>query len=100
MTLDFKAILAKIIPLVAFVAPLTPTTIDDEALKLLRALDASPALLDWFKGKFAQDQAGVLSIETDPPEPLVEELRLRDLDWGKLIEKLPALIALFRAHAG
>lgn len=98
--MDILNLLVKSLAFLKTLAALTAITVDDEIVALLEAIADSPALLDWLKGKIDADAAGVLSIETDPPQALVEEIGKRKIDWAKLIEKLPALIALVKALSG
>lgn len=77
----------------------TATTLDNELYDLLAAIDDSPALKSWLASKIGQQQNGVLSIESDPPEALVLEVRERRIDWSKLVAMLPTIIQLLGAFA-
>lgn len=96
MAIDLRAALGKALALLTILAASTATKVDDEVVSFLAAINDSPALLEWFQRKFADDAAGVLSVETDPPAALVEEIKLRDLPWDKLIAALPMLIQIVK----
>lgn len=100
MAVDLRNVLSRSLGLLALLAAQTKTTIDDEVVALLQAIHDSPALLDWFQSKLAADASGVLSIETDPPEALVEEVRERKINWARLVELLPVLLQVAKTFAG
>lgn len=97
---SFLEVLRKAKPLIELLVSLTPSTADDDGVKILYSILESPVLGGWFKSKVEADAAGVLSIESEPTPEVAQELRDRKIDWSKLIEKLPALIAIFKAFAG
>lgn len=97
MGFDLLGALGKALALLGILAASTATKVDDEIVSLLQAIHDSPKLLEWFQRKLADDKAGVLSVESSPPEALVEEIKLRDLPWDKLVAALPVLIAIVKA---
>jgi hypothetical protein len=80
----------------------TKTTADDELSAVLDQLLVDPLrghvvrLLDKALTQTVSEPGLVLSMEA-PDEVLVEDLRLRDIDWAKLIETVSKLAALFAA---
>jgi len=100
MGFDLLGALGKALSLLSILAATTATKVDDEIVSLLQAIHDSPKLLEWFERKLADDKAGVLSVESSPPEALVEEIRLRDVPWDKLVAALPTLIAIAKLFGG
>lgn len=96
MAIDLRVALGKALALLTILAATTATKVDDEIVGFLNAINDSPALLEWFQKKFSDDAAGVLSVESDPPAALVEEIKLRDVPWAKLVAALPTLIQIVK----
>jgi hypothetical protein len=102
LVMDILDILLKSLSFLKTLAALTATKVDDEIVELLQAIADSPALVDWLKGliESTSDNEGVLSLIGEPSAEVTEALRERKIDWARLIEKLPALIALLKAFSG
>lgn len=91
-----RDILTRFIAIASFLTSYTSTKIDDEVLAFAQAVVDSPALLAWLETLINAPE-GTQQLVGPPPELLVEELRERRIDWAKLLERLPALIALVKA---
>jgi hypothetical protein len=104
MSFNLREALGRSIGLLSLLAQQTTTKVDDELVALMDAIYNSPKLMDWFATKFAESEkaggVGVLSIEAGPPETLVEEIRLRDIDWAKMAQHASTIIAIVKLLSG
>lgn len=98
MSLDF--ILTKASAFFAVIAPMTPIKTDDELPALIDAIRSDAILFGWLEAKVAADEAGVLQMEAGPSEEMTLALNARGIDWAKLIQYLPAIIAIVKTLRG
>jgi hypothetical protein len=92
--------LSKVRAFLVAAAPLTPIKSDDAAIVVIDALLHDGRLFGWFGTKVAEDDNGVLSLESTPPVALQVVLEQRQIDWAKLLEFLPTIITLVRMFRG
>lgn len=98
--MDIFSLLPGLAQALRVLAKLTGKHILADLADFIDVLLQSPQLLDWFKSKVAADAAGTLSIEGDPPEAIVQEVRERRIDWAKWIALLPTLLEVAKAFRG
>lgn len=93
--MEFRAILTKIRSLLAMLAPVTPIKLDDALVVLIDAALADANVFGWLKAK-AEQPAGTLSLEAEPPVALQQTLELRGLKWGQVLAMLPQILEIIR----
>lgn len=96
-----RALLLKALAVLKVLATLTATKVDDEIVGLLEMIAAEPSIIRWFEeAVLPADAAGILSVADAPPEAIREAVERRKIEWAKLLQHLPALIAIFKSLAG
>lgn len=85
---------------ISLLSPFTSTGFDDRLVEGLDAFLAHDDFLLFLQGLIdGQSTDGVLSL-TAPSEAFTLELERRKIDWARLVELLPQIIALVRLFSG
>lgn len=101
--MSLRDLFARAKSVLASIAPITPIKSDDALVVLIDAALADAELLGFFRQAENDHDDGKLSLTATPPVALqatVESLSAKGIDWAKLIEMLPAVIALIKSLRG
>ncbi len=103
MALNLRALFLRGRNVLAAIATVTPIRSDDALVVLFDAAIDDAELLGFIRQAEEDHDAGRLSLSTSPPVALQESaqaLERRGVDWARLIEMLPSIIALIKSLRG
>lgn len=101
LAVSLDVALVKLRAILAALAPLTATKLDDSAIAVIDAILHDGTLFGWFSGKVREDDLhGKLALESQPPVALQAVLEQRQIDWARLLEWLPHIVTLIKILRG
>ena len=92
-----RTLLLHAIAVLKVIAQMTTSKIDDELVKLLEAIADEPTVLDWLTAQAAADPENMMAASDEPPAELAAALAAARIEWKKIIEYLPAILAILKA---
>ena len=92
-----RGLLIKALAVLKVLATLTATKLDDEIVALLEMIAAEPEIIRWIETLVQAEEAGAMMAASDePPQAIAAAIERRKIDWAKLLQHLPAIIAIFK----
>lgn len=94
MQFDWFSAVQKALDFFGAIAPLTPTPVDDNAVKFLQLVLSNPEVADFINSLLPQGDGPFGAAPADAPPAVMAAAAAAGIDWAKLVELLPVILQI------